>query len=42
MKAREQIAEKVAGEKITRELEEYAAKLRESYPVKIFLISPGS
>jgi len=39
---REEIAGKVAGEKTKREVEEYAAKLRESYPVKIFLKSPGS
>jgi hypothetical protein len=39
---REEIVGKVAGEKTRREVEEYAAKLRESYPVKIFLKSPGS
>jgi len=41
-KVREEIAGKVAGEKTKREVEEYAAKLRESYPVKIFLKSSGS
>jgi len=41
-KVREQIAGKVVGEKTKRELEEYAAKLRKSYPVKIFLKSPGA
>ena len=40
--ARGKIAEKVAGEKTKREVEEYAAKLRKSYPVKTFLKSPGS
>jgi parvulin-like peptidyl-prolyl isomerase len=40
--AREEIVGKVAGEKTKREVEEYAAKLRESYPVKIFLNSPGT
>ena len=39
---RGKIAEKVAGGKTKRELEEYAAKLRKTYPVKIFLKSPGS
>jgi parvulin-like peptidyl-prolyl isomerase len=39
---RGKIAEKVAGGKITKELEEYAAKLKKSYPVRIFLKSPGS
>ncbi|MHB1011471.1 MAG: peptidylprolyl isomerase [Desulfobacteria bacterium] len=39
---RGKIAEKVAGEKVKQELEEYAAKLRKSYPVKIFLKSPSS
>jgi parvulin-like peptidyl-prolyl isomerase len=41
-KERGKISEKVAGEKIKRELEEYSAKLRKSYPVKIFLKSPAS
>ena len=41
-KERGKIAEKVAGGKIKRELEEYSAKLRKSYPVKIFLKSPRS
>ena len=40
-KVRTEIAGKVAGEKTKREVGEYAAKLRESYPVKIFLKSPG-
>jgi len=39
---REEIAGKVVGEKTKREVEEYAAKLRKSYPVKIILKSPGS
>jgi parvulin-like peptidyl-prolyl isomerase len=39
---RGKIAEKAAGGKMKRELEEYSAKLRKSYPVKIFLKSPGS
>lgn len=39
---RGKISGKVAGGKTNRELEEYAAKLRKSYPVKIFLKSPGS
>ena len=39
---REKIAGKVVGEKIKRELEEYAVKLKKSYPVKTFLKSPTS
>lgn len=39
---REKIAEKVFGEKTKLGLEEYAVKLRKSYPVKIYLKSPGA
>ena len=40
--ARGKIAEKVVEGKTKREVEEYAAKLRKSYPVKVYLKSPGS
>lgn len=39
---RPKIAGKMFGEKTKRELEEYAAKLRKLYPVKVFLKSPGA
>ena len=40
--ARGKIVGEVIDGKTKREVEEYAAKLRKSYPVKIFLKSPGS